>query len=653
MSDIKRIVILGGGYGGVHAAKKLYRHFKRRNDVEITVIDKNPYHTLMTELHEIAGSRTEPEAVQVSFQKIFGTKQIRMVVDEITGVDLDGKALTSNVARYPYDFLVIGAGGAPEFFDIPGVQENSFTLWSLEDSIRIRTHVENQFRAAAKEPNPEKRRQLLSFTIAGAGFTGIELAGELLERKRQLCPKYHIDEREVRVLIVEAKDTVLPIMPEKPRWKAERRLKKMGAEIMLNAAITGAEPGKVHVGDMTIHTDTFIWTAGVHGGEFSNRVDLTKGHRARGECSVASVEGIHGMAGCSFEEDERYVVGERGRILVNDYMQSVDRQEIYLVGDVLWYVENDHVVPQIVETALQTAETAAENIVADIDGKDHKPFKSAYHGFMVSVGSRWGVAHVMGVSLSGFLALGIKHLINLHYLVGLAGFNACWEYVREQFLNIKDGRSLFHGHFSWKIPVYWAVPLRLFLGGKWLTEGIKHIQDGWLSPGYDGLSNIWDGAIRLPGVVFEDGVSAVTSATDAVSGATDAAETAAAYGEPLIEAIAPYTWFAETILSASPLLAFLLQAAVVIGQVGIGLALIGGCFTFLAAVVSILFSLMFIASGWGNPELLWYIAASLVMLGGAGRGFGLDHYLMPRIKHWWNGTSFAKKTYFYVGEPRD
>jgi len=125
MSDIKRIVILGGGYGGVHAAKKLYRHFKRRNDVEITVIDKNPYHTLMTELHEIAGSRTEPEAVQVSFQKIFGTKQIRMVVDEITGVDLDGKALTSNVARYPYDFLVIGAGGAPEFFDIPGVQENS------------------------------------------------------------------------------------------------------------------------------------------------------------------------------------------------------------------------------------------------------------------------------------------------------------------------------------------------------------------------------------------------------------------------------------------------------------------------------------------------------------------------------------------------
>jgi NADH dehydrogenase len=177
MSDRIRIVILGGGYGGVHAAKKLYKQYKRRDDVEITLIDKNPYHTLMTELHEIAGSRTEPEAVQVSFHKIFGGKKVNVVIDEITGIDLEEKKLTSETTNYGYDYLVIGAGGAPEFFDIPGVQENSFTLWSLEDAIRIRTHVEDCFREAAKEPNPEKRRQLLNFTIAGAGFTGIELAG--------------------------------------------------------------------------------------------------------------------------------------------------------------------------------------------------------------------------------------------------------------------------------------------------------------------------------------------------------------------------------------------------------------------------------------------------------------------------------------------
>lgn len=639
MSDITRILILGGGYGGVQTAKTLYKRYKKRTDIEITLIDKNPYHTLMTELHEIAGSRTEPEAVQVSFAKIFGSKRVNVVVDEITGVDMDEKKLFSDLTSYSYDYLVIGAGGAPEFFDIPGVQEHSFTLWSLEDSLRIRTHVENQFRAAAKEPNSEKRRRMLTFTIAGAGFTGVELAGEILERRKQLCPKYHIDEREVRVLIVEAKDTVLPIMPPKPRKKAEQRLRRMGAEIMLNAPITAAEEGQIRIGETVLATDTFIWTAGVHGGEFSNRVDLTKGHTARGECSVASIEGIHGMAGCAFDEDERYVVGERGRILVNDYMQSVDRSDVFIVGDILWYVEEGHVLPQIVETALQTAETAAENIIASIEEKEMKPFKSNFHGFMVSVGSRWGVAHVLGISLIGFMAIGVKHLINLHYLLGLAGINACWEYIREQFLDIKDGRSMFHGHFSWKIRNYWALPLRLVLGINWLIAGVKHIQEGWLYPGFEGLRNVWEEQIFLPGVQF-DGVSAAT-------------ENGGDWGAPLLEAIAPYTWFAENILSASPLLAFLLQAAVVIAQVAIGLALIGGLFTFLAAGVSILLSLMFIASGWGNVELFWYMAAALVMLGGGGRGFGLDHYVMPWLGRWWSGTSLAKRTYLYTGEPRD
>lgn len=651
MSDKTKIVILGGGYGGVAAAKKLYKKYKRRDDIEITLIDKNPYHTLMTELHEIAGSRTEPEAVQVSFHKIFGGKRVNVVIDEVTGVDFDKKQLKSDTATYGYDYLVIGAGGAPEFFDIPGVQENSFTLWSLEDAIRIRTHVEDRFREAAKEPNPEKRRQMLTFTIAGAGFTGIELAGELLERRDVLCPKYHIDEREVRVLIIEAKDSILPIFPDKPKAKAERHLNRMGAEIMLNAMITGAEEGKVIVGDQEIRTDTFIWTAGIHGGEFSTRVDLTKGHMARGECSVATIEGIHGMAGCAFDEDERYVVGQRGRILVNDFMQSVDRPEVYLCGDILWYVEEEHVLPQVVETALQTGETAGQNIINDIEKKEKEPFKSNYHGFMVSVGSKYGVAHVVGTSVSGFFALGIKHLINLHYLFGLAGINACWEYIREEFLDIKNERSMFRGHFSWKIRGYWGLPLRIFLGAKWLNEGIKHVMDGWLNPGDGGLADVAGSSIKLPGVNIGDAVSAATG--DWEGGGEAAAGAAAEYGEPLIEALGVYTWFAENVLSAAPTLAFLLQAGVVVAQVLIGLALIGGLFTFPAAIVSIGFGLLFIASGWGNPELLWYLAASIVMLGGAGRAFGLDHWVMPWLRKWWQKQGFAKRTYLYTGEPRD
>ena len=649
MSDKTRIAVLGGGYGGVEAAKRLYKHFKRKDEVEIYLVDRNPYHTLMTELHEIAGSRTEPEAVQVSFRKIFAGTNVNVFIDEIESIDFDENVMTSDTATYEYDYLIIGTGGRPEFFGVPGVQENSFTLWSLEDAIRIRTHVEGRFREAAKDPDPVNRRRLLSFVIAGAGFTGIELAGELCERRDQLCPKYHIDKDEVSVIVVEMKDTILPNLPGKPQVKASKYLRKIGCEVMLNTTIVGADEGVVRLeGDRELPTDTFVWTAGIQGSEFTAKIALTKGMCSRDECSVASVEGIHGMAGCHFDEEERYVVGQRGRVLVNQQMQSVDYRNVYLVGDMIWFLEGDKVVPQIVETALQTAETAAENVIADIEGTEKKKFKSNYHGFMVSIGGRYGVAHVMGMSLSGIFAMGVKHLINMHYLFGLAGVNAVWEYVEHEFLTIRDQRSFLGGHFAWRIPVYWAVPLRLWLGAKWLTEGIKHIREGWLHPGDEGLSEVWTGAIRLPGVVF-DGESAATAATTA---ATPAGEGASQYGEPLIEALGIYTWFAENILSASPLLAFLLQSAVVLGQVAIGLALIGGLLTFPAAVVSIGFSLMFIASGWGNPELLWYIMASFVMLGGAGRGFGLDHYVMPWLHGKWNSTELAKRTYLYTGEPR-
>jgi len=685
-----KIAVLGGGYGGVTATKELYKHFKKNDDVEITLIDKNSYHTLMTELHEVAGSRVEPESVQVSYARIFAGTNVHLVTDTIQNIDFDNQVLKSDYSSYEYDYLVIGAGGEPEFFDLPGVQENSYTLWSFDDAMRLRDQVENNFRKAANEPDPEKRKQMLTFVIAGGGFTGAELAGELLERRDTLCREYHIDKSETRVMVLEMLDEILPILPPKLQKKARHHLEKKGAKVKTSTPVTQAEEGKVHIkGGETIHTDTFVWTCGIHGSEFTSKINLTKGQTARGECSYASAEGIHGMSGCRFDEEERYIVGERGRILVDEEMKSADYNNVYLVGDIIWHLENEKVLPQIVETALQTGETAAHNIIAKIDNKKKKKFKSNYHGFMVSLGSRWGVAHVVGMSLTGIFAMAVKHLINLHYLWGLAGVNACWRYLHHEFLDIKEQRSFIGGHLSWKIPNYWALPLRLWLGGKWLAEGIKHIGDGWINPGSGGIFNADPSSVRLPGVNFggtdggssasaaeggdgswegdggssassaEGGGDAAQAAADSASsaspaaadGGAGAAEGASEYGEPLIESLGVYDWFADVFLSASPTIAFLMQTGVVLGQIAIGLALIGGLLTFPAAVVSLGFSLMFIASGWGNPELLWYIMASIVMLGGAGRSLGLDHWVMPWLKHQWNKTGLAKKTYLYDSEP--
>lgn len=647
MSATTKIVVLGGGYGGVEAAKKLNKQYRKNPNVEITLIDKNPYHTLLTELHEVAATRVEPEAVKVSFFKIFSGTKVKVVIDEIENIDFDGKKLKSDHYEYKYDYLVIGAGAQPEFFGIPGVQENCFTCWSLEDALRIRDHVEDAFRRAAREPDREKRMRFLNFTIAGGGFTGIELAGELFERRDILAQEYHIDPTEVRITVIEMKDAILPTMPVKLQKKSQKYLEKHGCDFMLSTRITGAKPGVVELeGQDPIKTETFIWTAGVHGSEFTSKVNLTKGSVSPSAGAVqASPEGIHGMAGCSFEEDEMCIAGERGRIKVNEYMQSVDYENVFMVGDMIWFVENETVLPQIVETALQTAHFAAHNIIADMERKPMKAFKSNYHGHMVSLGSKVGVAHVGGMSMSGFLALGVKHLINLHYLFGVAGVNAVWEYIRGQFLDVKNGRTITREHLSYKIPVYWALPLRVWLGYKWLSEGLYKVSTGWLNPGPNGILQPSSNNIFLPALTDE--ISTATSATPGGMGHSGVWQTSI-----LSEPIALYEWFAETILSIHPLVAYGAQIGAVIAQVFFGVCLILGLFTFLAAAGSIAMAGFFIVSGWGNVELYWYMSAALVLMGGAGRGLGLDHYVMRWLKNWWNSTWIAKRTYLYTGEPR-
>ncbi|AHC16808.1 FAD-dependent oxidoreductase [Salinispira pacifica] len=696
MSDSTKIVVLGGGYGGVHAVKKLYKEFKKDRSVEITLIDRNPYHTLMTELHEIAGHRTEPEAVQISFKRIFGGKRVNVISDEVSSIDFEEKVVKSESFEYEYDYLVLATGGQPEFFGVPGIQENSFTLWSLEDAIRIREHVELMFREAAKEPSKEKRAKLLNFVIAGAGFTGMELAGELLELRDVLCDKYHIDKKEVRIIIVEAQDTILPILPEKPQKAAMKYLKKMGAEVHLNAAVKEGEAGKFTLSDGTVYeTETFVWTCGIHGSEFTARIPLTKGKTSNDNCSIASPEGIHGMAGCHFDDEDRYVVGERGRILVTENMRSVDFTNVYLCGDMIWYVNEEKVVPQIVETAIQTGDVVAHNIIADIKGGEKKSFKPNYHGFMVSIGGKYGVAHVMGISLYGFMAMAAKHLINVHYLFELAGVNAVWGYLKEEFLTIRNKRSIIGGHASAKIPAYWALPARLWLGFVWVVEGLKKVGEGWLNFS-EGTKSGWmfsqgvtqagaAEAVAAASPEWEEGAEAAgetageaaAAAGDAAAEAGEAAADATAAAtewageatEAAAEAVNGWTinldqtifqwdspivvWFRETFMDGLfALLPYQLFQVMIVGaEVAIGLALIAGLFTWPAAVASIGLVFVFILSGMFSWAQLWFLFLAIVMMGGAGHVAGLDHWVMPWLKRRWNSTQLAQRTHLYTDEP--
>lgn len=645
MANEKNIVILGAGYAGVHAAKLLHKKYKKSDNIKVTLIDKNPFHTLMTDLHEIAGARVETETVQVELKKIFKAKKVDVVIDEIKDIDFKSQKISSENYTYEYDYLIIGTGAEPTFFGVPGAAENGFTIWSLEDAVKIREHVEKMFRKASFERNPEKRKEMLTFAVAGAGFTGVEVIGELAEWRKKLCREYGIDKKDVRMIIIEAMPNILPILEEDLQAKAARRMKKMDIEVITDSPITEVNKDSISLKDGTrIPTKTLIWTAGVQGNSFVAKLGLT--------------------------------MGKRNRVQTNEYMQSLDYENVYLVGD-NGYLEEDgkRGYPQIVEAALQTAETAVHNIVADIEKGDKKPFKSNFHGFMVSIGSRYAVANVGGMKLSGFFAMAVKHMVNLHYLFGVGGFALCWTYMMHEFFHIKEKRSILGGHVSRKSPTFWLLPLRVFVGYKWLEQGlhklpkiledpsniflipppVKNVASAVKDAAVNAVSSASQAAADGAAKVAQAAADAASSATPAADGAAQAAEAASQWGEALpvpgfIESIVK--WSMETFFytpdGGFTALAEIFQAAMVVGEIIVGLCLIAGLFTVLASIASVVMGMMIWTSGMAPYEMLWYLAAGIALIGGAGRAFGLDYYVIPVIKNWWKKTRFANKTYLYI-----
>jgi NADH:ubiquinone reductase (H+-translocating) len=675
MPNPKRVLILGGGYAGVSVAKKLEKKYRKRDDVEIVLVDKRPFHTLMTELHEVAGMRTDPESVQVSFKKIFGGRKVRVIVDRVAGVDFEAKEAILSSSRLSYDHIVFAYGAEPDFFGIPGVRENSFSLWSFEAAIEIRRHLEDIWARAAAESDPERRKRLLTFVVAGAGFTGIELAGELVELKKSMCRAHHIDPEEARVVVVEALSGILPVLDESRRSLAMKYLKRKGCEVLLDSPIVGAEEGLVKIKDgRSIECGTFIWTCGVSGSSFSATLGLES---------------------------------KRNRLIADEFLRVPGKDGAWAAGDGLMFLQNGKPVPQIVETAHQSGETVARNIAASIDSGELESFKPIYHGFMVSIGGKYGVANAGGIKSSGFFAMAMKHLINLYYLFTIAGINQCWEYLKHEFLDIHDQRSIIGGLAEHKMRGYWPVPIRLWLGFSWVMEGVNKIGEGWLDFA-GGTKSAWmfsagvaqagispdaitqasvDATASAAGTVVDAATNAASSAwaaqatgtvgatgtvADALSQASVAgaggAEGAAQATESATRALGPVfdltksifdstgavaTWFRVTfmdgIFANVPFQAF--QAMIVCAELGIGLALFGGAFTWFAAVASVGMCLVFTLSGMFRWDQLWFVFAAILCMGGAGRAFGLDYWIVRFAKRWWNGFSWVRKHHLYTGEP--
>lgn len=574
----KKVVIFGAGYAGIECALTLQKKKRKSDDLDITIIDKNSYHTLLTELHEVAGNRISEDGVIVPLRDIFKYTDVKIVKDEIKGIDFEKMKVTSASTEFDYDYLVIAAGSEPNYYGIPGMAEHSYSLWSFDDAVRIREHIKDVFAKASQEKDAQKRKALLTIVVGGGGFTGVETIGEIAHWVKDLSVEYGINKQEVSLILVEALPKILSNLKENGIKKAMKYLTEtLKVEVLLNSAITNVNDDTVELkSGRVIKTNTLIWTAGVRAACITDDINVDK------------------VKAC--------------RIRVNEYAQT-QYKNVYAIGDISAFVAGEFTLPALVEAAIQTGHGAAVNIINDIRGKEKEKLDPKLHGVMVSIGSFFAVSDIMGRELPRFLSILMKYMVNIHYLFGIGGFELVFKYLKHEFLHKKQRKFQLERHYSTPTRAFWLVPIRLFLGYSWLMEGLKKLDEGWLKQA------------MLAGKAPDAGTSASVTET----------------GEKAFRIIADHTpgwyaWIAENFVIPN---AMFFQTMIVITEIGIGLALISGTFTFFAGLIALGLNINFLLSTGLFETSWWYIPAAIAMLGGAGRAFGVDHYLMPYLMRQW------------------
>lgn len=607
----KDIIIIGAGYAGVHAAKKLAKKFKKDDTVSITLIDRHSYHTMMTELHEVATHRVEPEAIQFDLRRLFNRTKVKLVTDNVTHVDHDTKKITTEHGEYHYDHLILGMGGEPSDFGTPGVSEYGFTLWSWEDAVKIREHIERTVAKAVKIQDEAIRRAMLTFTVCGSGFTGIELAGELIEWKERLAKNNKIDPEEITLYVVEAAPTILNMLGRKDADKAEAYMLKKGVKILKDSPIVEVRETEIVLkSGETIPTHTLAWTAGV---------------KANSDTEEYGMESARA-----------------GRLKVNKYMESEQYDNVYVVGDLAYYEEEPGVpTPQIVEAAEQTGTTAAKSIIAEITGSEKVAYEGKYHGQMVSIGARYGVADLMGIHLSGWFSNLVKHMVNLYYFFGIGSGYYMFKYVEHEFFHTKDKRNIFRDFLTRFGNVLWSLPLRIMVGGFWLVEAGSKIwgYEIWerATSSFSNIGELFRGVGQDSWLISSTVQMDFPWLADPNSAATDAGD----WAEPILSEMPGWFAWIMQVMMPNVEIALFMQKMMVFLELFIGLAIVFGLFTWLANAASAGFLVMFTFTAMLGWDKIWALPASIALMNGSGRTFGLDYWVVPYLQQkagrWWYG----------------
>lgn len=381
---MKEVVVLGAGYAGLKTVVLLQK--KLKDNVHIILVDRNDYHYEATDLHEVAAGTQPVSRISYPINDVLKPNITTFIQDEVVSVDAENK--TVKLAKHDellrYDYCVIGLGFVSESFGIAGVEENALPMTNVDQAKTIYDHIIAKMEDYQQTKNPDD----LHIIICGGGFTGIELAGALVDARANYAKIAGVTPEEIKVTLIEASTRLLPMFSEKLADYGVNLVKKLGVQLFDGSRISRIEPGKVYykhgddTDEQTQTAGTIIWTTGVSGNPI--------------------------MGKCGFKE-------RRGRVMVTDHLNDPDHDDVYILGDVAAVMPPDgkRPYPTTAQIALSMADYTAEDITSRIKhGKrEAKVFIYKSLGTVASVGNTRGFGETMGYEIKGYIASAMKKII--------------------------------------------------------------------------------------------------------------------------------------------------------------------------------------------------------------------------------------------------
>ena len=403
-TDKKRIVIVGGGLGGLELAFKLVD-----DDYQVVLIDKNNYHQFPPLIYQVASGGLEPSSISFPFRRLFqGKKDFFFRMAKVESVNTDKKTIKTTVGEIDYDYLVLAFGAKTNFFGNKDIEATTLPMKSVSEAMRLRNTILRNLELALTEEDPARKQALMNIVVVGGGASGVEIAGAVAEMKKNIIARDYpdLDSSQMHIYLVNAVDRLLSAMDPVSSKRAERDLKELHVHIRQPQFATEYKDGilKTSAG-LEIPTQTVIWVSGI---------------------CANTVEGFPAES-----------VGHAGRFLTDRFCRVKGVKDVYAIGDVS-LVEGDEEYPlghpQLAQVAMQQAKTVAKNFKAMSKGKELKPFKYKNLGVMATIGRSHAVAEISGKKFGGFPAWALWLVVHLRSILGVKNktfilLNGVWNYI--------------------------------------------------------------------------------------------------------------------------------------------------------------------------------------------------------------------------------